>query len=30
VPKLVFTETNENLFTVRLDIPQPNEKWSKP
>lgn len=26
VPKLVFTETNENLFTVRLDIPQPSEK----
>lgn len=22
VPKLVFTETNDNLFTVRLDIPQ--------
>ena len=26
VPKLVFTETNDNLFTVRLDIPQPSEK----
>ena len=26
VPKLVFTETNEKLFTVRLDIPQSNLK----
>lgn len=26
VPKLVFTETNDNLFTVRLDIPQLTEK----
>ncbi len=26
VPKLVFIETNDNLFTVRLDIPQLAEK----
>jgi two-component system LytT family sensor kinase len=26
VPKLVFTEANDNLFTVRLDIPQLSEK----